>query len=87
MYFITEKFIKFILAQDGTNIPEGKYSYPFQFTLPLDIPSSLEGSHYNIRYSIKATVDRPWKFDYEAEANFKVFSLIDLNNIPNVKVS
>ena len=28
----------------------GYYEYPFQFTLPPDLPSSFEGSHGKVRY-------------------------------------
>ena len=28
----------------------GYYEYPFQFTLPPDLPSSFEGSHGRVRY-------------------------------------
>lgn len=38
----------------------GKHEYPFSFTLPSSIPSSYEGIYGKVRYTVKATIKRPW---------------------------
>ncbi|XP_076649562.1 arrestin domain-containing protein 17-like isoform X2 [Halictus rubicundus] len=61
------------------NIPEGHHQFPFQFQVPSNIPSSFEHEHGHIRYTVKAVIDRPWKFDHECKAAFTVVSILDLN--------
>jgi hypothetical protein len=50
------------------------------------LPSSFEGEHGSVRYTIKATLDRPWKFDHEVTVPFKVVTPIDLNFNNKAKV-
>ncbi|KAL1139742.1 hypothetical protein AAG570_006720 [Ranatra chinensis] len=83
-YFST----KFKLAGRGTGeteIPIGEYSYPFSYTLPPLLPSSFEGEYGSIRYSVKAVIDRPWKFDHETKTSFIVVAPLDLNYNANAK--
>ena len=38
----------------------------------------------NLRYTLKACIDRPWKFDHEVVQMFTVLDVIDLNiELPN----
>jgi len=53
--------------------------YPFQFTLPLNLPSSYKGSHGSVQYKIKATVKRSWRVDDTASSGFTVNAILDLN--------
>lgn len=73
-------------SDDHVMLVAGKHTYPFQFTLPKDLPSSLQANEYNVTYKIEASVDRPWKFDYTGESVFNVFSPIDLNCFENIHV-
>jgi hypothetical protein len=57
----------------------GHYSYPFNFVLPPNLPSSFEGAHGKVRYAVKAVVDRAWKLDYKVITLFTVVSVLDLN--------
>jgi len=73
------------LAGDGseTQIPPGEHIYHFQFQLPLSLPSSFMGRYGKIVYSIKAVIDRPWKFDHETVTFFTVSGIYDLNTDPS----
>ncbi|CAO4366123.1 unnamed protein product [Caenorhabditis nigoni] len=71
-------------SQDGSNeLPAGKYEWPFSYILPSNIPPSFEGKYGYIRYSVKAEVDRPWRFDKAKKLCITVSPLLDLNVIPN----
>lgn len=67
-------------------IPAGKQVYNFTCTLPPVLPSSFEGQHGFVRYTIKVTLDRPWKFDQETKMAFTVINALDLNLNPSYRV-
>ncbi|XP_017766321.1 PREDICTED: arrestin domain-containing protein 3-like isoform X1 [Eufriesea mexicana] len=60
-------------------ITSGYHEYPFTFQLPHSIPSSFEHYYGHIRYTVKAMMDRPWKFNHECKTAFTVISPLDLN--------
>ncbi|KAG5679842.1 hypothetical protein PVAND_009379 [Polypedilum vanderplanki] len=64
-----------------TELPAGSHTYPFTCALPPQLPSSFEGDLGYVRYTIKVTLDRPWKFDQDTKMAFTVISPVDLNNM------
>ncbi|KAL5005003.1 hypothetical protein ScPMuIL_018459 [Solemya velum] len=69
-------------------IGPGQHVHPFTFVLPNEqLPMSFETETGRVRYTIKATVDRPWAIDYVTTQPFTVLSALDLNSIPEAKVS
>ncbi|XP_026466766.1 arrestin domain-containing protein 17-like [Ctenocephalides felis] len=66
-------------------LPAGTHTYPFTCALPPSLPSSFEGEWGYVRYTVKVTLDRPWKFDQDTKMAFTVISAIDLNLDPRVK--
>ncbi|XP_055375137.1 arrestin domain-containing protein 17 [Condylostylus longicornis] len=68
-----------------TELPAGTHTYPFSCALPPTLPSSFEGAHGHVRYTIKITLDRPWKFDQDMKMAFTVISPVDLNLNPRIK--
>jgi hypothetical protein len=50
----------------------GEFSYPFNITLPTDLPTSFEHSIGRIRYSIIGTIEIPWY------VNFNITKIIEL---------
>ncbi|CAK9794945.1 Arrestin domain-containing protein 3 [Anthophora quadrimaculata] len=85
-YHNSEKYFHFkynILGSHNSDhkmtIQSGFYTYPFSFQLPHSIPSSFEHTYGYVRYTVKATIDRPWKFNHECKAAFTVISSLNLN--------
>jgi len=73
---------------DSPTMPAGKHTMPFQFVLPYNIPASFEGSCSfvgYVRYSVKATIVKPWKFNHETKVAFTVASFYDLNMVPHAR--
>ncbi|KAJ8674402.1 hypothetical protein QAD02_005664 [Eretmocerus hayati] len=60
-------------------LPAGTHTYPFNYVIPPNLPSSFESDFGRIRYTAKASLDRPWKFDQETKVAFTVVSNFDLN--------
>lgn len=60
--------------------PAGNYVYPFSFTLSGMLPSSFEGMFGYIRYFLKCSIDKPWKFDHKVKKPLIINELIDVNN-------
>lgn len=75
-----------LIQGSETELPAGTHSYPFTCALPPTLPSSFEGEFGHVRYTIKVTLDRPWKFDQDMKMAFTVISPVDLNVNPRVKV-
>ena len=73
--------------QGSEHHPAGNFQYPFSFQLPPTLPSSFEGEHGNVRYFIKGTIDRPWRFDHTCKTMFTVVANFDLNQLPQLIVS
>ena len=67
-------------------ISAGEYEYPFQFQLPVSIPSSFVEEFGRIAYSINGVIDTPWRFDHETVAFFTVVGVYDLNLDPYAAV-
>ena len=76
---------------DQTEIPRGSYEFPFNFTLPQNIPSSFDlGTKGRVRcgrvqYYVKVKIERPWKFDHTSVCFFTVVTPVDLNMNPQAQ--
>ena len=88
---ITSQNIQTMTSSEGEEravvIPAGNHVFPMEFTLPFDIPASFEGKWGHIKYWVKVTLERPWKFDIEREREFNVHAFVDLNLEPELVVS
>ncbi|CAB3404569.1 unnamed protein product [Caenorhabditis bovis] len=70
-------------STDGKNkMPVGNYTFPFTFAIPINCPPSFEGFHGCVRYTVKAEIDRPWRFNRKNCKPFSVIPSSDLNMIP-----
>ena len=73
-------------GSNTTKLASGRHTFPFSFLLPSNLPSSFEGAHGYVRYSVKGIIDKPWKFDHSCKRPFTVICLLDLNADPNAQV-
>jgi len=91
IFFIFRNLLNLILIYfppgNEIELPRGTHTYPFTCALPPTVPSSFEGEFGHVRYTIKVTLDRPWKFDQDMKMAFTVISPVDLNLNPTVKVN
>jgi hypothetical protein len=62
-------------------LEESDYSYPFEFTIAQDLPTSFEHAHARVRYSVRAIIDIPWSFNLYAAISFTVINKLDLNGM------
>ncbi|XP_019631446.1 PREDICTED: arrestin domain-containing protein 3-like [Branchiostoma belcheri] len=68
---------------DNPTLPAGRHVFPFQYQLPQQgLPCSFEGAHGYVRYYLKGTIDKPWKFDHTVKRAFTVLDMYDLNEEP-----
>ncbi|XP_033226512.1 arrestin domain-containing protein 17-like [Belonocnema kinseyi] len=85
-YFSTRYYIAG--SESGElELSAGNHEFTFEYALPKDLPSSFESDVGHVRYSIKSTIDRPWKYDHETKDVFKVRFNYDLNTDPRAKQS
>lgn len=67
--------------------PPGNSLFRFEFTLPHNLPSSFESKIGNINYSIKATIDRPWKIDINEKVPIKILpNIVDFSQDASANV-
>ncbi|XP_059165749.1 arrestin domain-containing protein 17-like [Physella acuta] len=85
-YFDQEVLLFGIWPNQGSEakeLPSGRHTFPFQFILPLGLPSSYEAGIGYVRYIVTCNIDRPWKFDPKTKRPFTIIALLDLNQQPN----
>lgn len=58
-------------AGEGTMSSDG-YSFPFQFTIPENVPSSYKGVHGWIEYKLIGVIERAWSIDPKREIQIEV---------------
>lgn len=60
-------------------MPAGGYTYGFACPLPDSIPSSYNSTNGHIRYSLTATLERPWKASKVHSISLGIIRQLDLN--------
>ena len=95
-FVIADHIRSFILTfktdKAGTKLElePGDHRFPFRFYIPdAPLPIPFESKFGYIRYKIKATIDRPWRFNHDTKRLFSIQGVdLDLNRMrPTVGVS
>lgn len=87
LYIFTLLSFTYVLLSGGEiEIQSGEHKFPFTCSLPTNLPSSFESDFGHVRYTVKATLDRPWKFDQDVKNPFTVIAPLDLNQEPRAAV-
>jgi len=63
----------------GPSLGEGVHLFKFKFNLPSNLPSSFESGTGHVRYYVKATIVRNWKWDHDVKEHITINSVLDLN--------
>ncbi|CAL4207055.1 unnamed protein product, partial [Meganyctiphanes norvegica] len=66
-------------GNDTVSLGPGHHVYPFNFTLPQNIPSSYESVTGQVRHQVKAKINIPWGFDLTDIQVISVNHIYDLN--------
>ncbi|KAG4069549.1 hypothetical protein HA402_006915 [Bradysia odoriphaga] len=70
---------------DPIEIPQGIHAYGFSCDLPVNLPSSMEGTYGSIRYKVIITFDISNWSEKVFEAGFTVLKTCNLNDFPELK--
>jgi hypothetical protein len=65
----------------------GKHSFPFEFDLPANLPSSFEHAYGSINYSLCCTMEIPWSLNKHCKLPLHILALIDLNQMPQLNIA
>ena len=70
---------------NGAPLATGMHPFPFQFHLPLDLPSSFEGTVGSVRYELYGRIaTHVSKFDHVVELAVPVMGIVDINSMPTL---
>ena len=72
---------------EGRVLVAGNHGFQFDYTLPRDLPSSYDARWGSVKYSVKATLSRPGRFDIERDTELTVSAHVDLNDDADLAVS
>ncbi|XP_017081827.1 LOW QUALITY PROTEIN: arrestin domain-containing protein 2 [Drosophila eugracilis] len=66
------------------SLPPGTRSYNFACQIPINCPSSFEGTHGRILYRVDVIIVQPWKYDSLFSRPFTVIQVMDISTYNSV---
>lgn len=72
---------------DTSRLEVGKHVFPFNFSLPHQLPSTFIGEYGHVWYAAKVKVYLPGGRERKKERFFEVISSSNLNDVPSLAVS
>ncbi|XP_028273878.1 arrestin domain-containing protein 1b [Parambassis ranga] len=84
---LEEQYVNSTLSvADKGILAAGEHSFPFQFVIPVAVPTSFEGPFGKIVYRVRASIDTPrFSKDYKAHRPFYLLNLLNLNEVPDIE--
>lgn len=77
--FFKSEFFLIGCKETDMTLDSGEHVYNFAQKIEKDTPSSFKGKYGEIKFYVKVTVVRSWKFDQNFQIEFNVIKPIDLN--------
>lgn len=71
----------------SVKLEPGDYNHTFEFPIPTDVPSSIEGSFGHIRYTVQVVVDVPLWLNKKFKDTITVVNAINLNDDLSLRVN
>lgn len=68
-----------MLKQKVKYLDSEEYSFPFEYKLPDNLPSSFEHMNGNVRYKIQGIIEIPWSLDRYSFKTIRIKSETNLN--------
>ncbi|XP_051956217.1 arrestin domain-containing protein 1-like isoform X1 [Xyrauchen texanus] len=86
-WMLEERYLSSTLSvADKGTLPSGEHSFPFQFLIPVSVPTSFEGPFGKILYKIRALIDTPrFSKDYKTQRPFYLLNVLNLNELPDIE--
>ncbi|CAI6363912.1 unnamed protein product [Macrosiphum euphorbiae] len=81
---IKNKFFLVGAEKGKSQLEVGEYVYPFNFSLPHEIPSTFKGEYGEVFYTAKVKINVPLRMIIEKKTTFEVISPVHLNEEPSL---
>ncbi|XP_055294937.1 arrestin domain-containing protein 1-like isoform X2 [Sitodiplosis mosellana] len=80
MYFIGSRG-----SAGKIRLKAGKYKFTFEFILPSNVPSSIEGKIGQIKYTVRVVLDMPLWMNKVFKEPFILMKALNLNDLPSLR--
>ena len=78
-------FILIVIA--SVKLEPGDHNHTFEFPIPTNVPSSIEGSFGHIRYTVQVVIDVPLRLNKKLKETITVINAINLNDDLSLRVN
>ncbi|XP_017873829.1 PREDICTED: arrestin domain-containing protein 2 isoform X1 [Drosophila arizonae] len=82
IYYSSDKYVYGQSGGSQLELPQGKYVFPFQATIPPQAPTSFNGTHGQVKHEVTLTIDRAVRYNNIFKQCFTVILPNDLNAKP-----
>ncbi|XP_055295696.1 arrestin domain-containing protein 1-like [Sitodiplosis mosellana] len=83
-----DKKMYFVGSRESTskiNLEAGVHNYTFEFMLPSNVPSSIEGKYGQIKYTVGVVLDVPLWTNKVFKEPFTLMKALNLNDYPSLR--
>ncbi|EDW66961.1 arrestin domain-containing protein 1 [Drosophila virilis] len=79
IYYSSDKYVYGQSGGSQLELPQGKYVFPFQSSIPPQAPTSFNGTHGQVKHEVTLTIDRAVRYNNIFKQCFTVILPNDLN--------